>query len=106
MKSTIVDADGNVRCPVCGAANSFTAKRTAKAKALGGVAVGVGALAAPKRLRCNGCGTYLKASGGEAKPSLGERLDATADRNRERSARQRERNAEQWAAVRKFLGRD
>lgn len=106
MKSTIVDADGNVRCPVCGAANSFTSKRTAKAKVLGGAAVGVGALAAPKRLRCNGCGTYLKASGGDAKPALAERLDATSDRSREWSSRQRERNAEQWAAIRRFLGKD
>lgn len=60
MKSTIVTGDGQVRCPECGAVNSFTSKRTGKAKWAAGVTLGVGALAMPKRLKCNGCGTNLK----------------------------------------------
>jgi hypothetical protein len=60
MKSTYVDEDGDVRCPVCGARNSFTTKRTGKAKLLGAAPVGIGALAVPKRVQCNGCGTYLR----------------------------------------------
>jgi DNA-directed RNA polymerase subunit RPC12/RpoP len=52
MKKTQVDESGNVRCPKCGA-NSFTQKRTAKGKMMGGVM-------APKRLKCNGCGAPLK----------------------------------------------
>ena len=60
MKSTTVDAEGNVVCPVCGAKNSFTSKRTGKAKIGGVVTLGVGVVAMPKRLKCNGCGTYLK----------------------------------------------
>lgn len=52
MKKTQVDASGSVRCPKCGA-NSFTQKRTVKGKMMGGVI-------APKRLKCNGCGTPLK----------------------------------------------
>ena len=62
MKSTEVTEDGDVRCPKCGARNQFVAKRTGKAKLMAGVTLGVGALAAPKRLRCMGCGTNLKAS--------------------------------------------
>jgi hypothetical protein len=53
MKSTIVDKDGDVRCPKCGARNSFITKRTAKGKMTMGIA-------APKRIKCNGCGTNLK----------------------------------------------
>ena len=60
MKSTYVDADGNVVCPVCGAKNSFVSKRTGKGKTIGIVTVGAGALLLPKRLKCNGCGTNLK----------------------------------------------
>jgi hypothetical protein len=52
MKSTYVD-DGDVVCPVCGARNNFTDRRSGKGKIAGGVL-------APKRLRCNGCGTSLK----------------------------------------------
>lgn len=70
MKSTIVDPEtGDVRCPVCGARNSFTVKRTTKAKWTAGLTIGVGALAMPKRLMCNGCGTNLKRSGGTAPPN-------------------------------------
>lgn len=53
MKSTQVTPDGDVVCPKCGA-KSFTQKRSAKGKIMGGV------LLAPKRLKCNGCGTMLK----------------------------------------------
>ena len=60
MKSTVVGSDGSVRCPRCGAVNSFTAKRTGRAKLFGVATVGIGALAMPKRLKCNGCGTNLK----------------------------------------------
>jgi DNA-directed RNA polymerase subunit RPC12/RpoP len=61
MKTTQVDPEtGDVRCPHCGARNSFTAKRTGKAKLTAGVTLGVGALAMPKRLKCNGCGANLK----------------------------------------------
>jgi phage FluMu protein Com len=68
MRSTKVGADGNVRCPKCGAVNSFTSKRTGKAKLgaglLGVATFGVAGLAAPvvmpKRLKCNGCGKNLK----------------------------------------------
>lgn len=59
MKSTVVDSDGTVRCPVC-RATQFAVKRTAKAKVLGGLTVGIGALAAPKRAHCMGCGEDLK----------------------------------------------
>lgn len=60
MKSTIVDAEGIVRCPVCNARDSFTTKRTGKAKVMGVATLGVGMAAMPKRLKCNGCGTNLK----------------------------------------------
>jgi phage FluMu protein Com len=66
MKTTVVDGDGNVACPHCGARNSFTVKRTGKAKLMGGLTVGLGALAAPKRLKCNGCGKNLKRGGSNA----------------------------------------
>ena len=53
MKSTKVDKEtGDVKCPKCGA-RSFTQKRSAKGKMMGG-------LMAPKRLKCDGCGTMLK----------------------------------------------
>jgi len=66
MKSTYVDENGDVRCPVCGARNSFTVKRTGKAKWAAGLTVGVGALVTPKRLKCNGCGANLKRAGADA----------------------------------------
>ena len=69
MKSTYVDPNtGDVVCPVCGARNQFTVKRTAKAKWTGIATVGVGMAAMPKRLSCNGCGTNLKRGGGSAPP--------------------------------------
>jgi hypothetical protein len=75
MKSTVIDEQGDVRCPVCGAVNSFTVKRTGKAKLVGGLAVGVGALAAPKRLQCNGCGTNLKRGSASKPNSLASRAE-------------------------------
>lgn len=60
MKKTVIDEEGDVRCPKCGAKNSFTVKRTGKAKWAGAVTLGVGALVMPKRLKCNGCGANLK----------------------------------------------
>src|SRR5262245_22370169 len=69
MKSTYVDpTTGDVVCPVCGARNQFTVKRTAKAKWMAVPTVGVGVLAMPKRLSCNGCGTNLKRGGSSAVP--------------------------------------
>lgn len=54
MKSTVVDKEtGAVKCPKCGAAGAFVAKRTLKGKMMGG-------LLAPKRLKCAGCGAMLK----------------------------------------------
>lgn len=53
MERTIIDENGDVQCPKCGARDAFTSKRTAKGKMAAG-------LAAPKRLQCQGCGTYLK----------------------------------------------
>lgn len=55
MKRTVVDENGDVRCPKCGAKNSFMTKRTGKGKLTAG-------LLAPKRLKCNGCGANLKRS--------------------------------------------
>ena len=55
MKKTQVDESGDVRCPKCGA-KSFTPKRSVKGKMMGG-------LLAPKRLKCQGCGKMLKATG-------------------------------------------
>lgn len=52
--------DGTLRCPNCGG-TSFDAKRSGKAKAIGVVTVGVGALLAPKsRVKCETCGTVFK----------------------------------------------
>lgn len=72
MKSTYVDPKtGDVVCPVCGARNQFTAKRTAKAKWMAVPTIGVGVLAMPKRLSCNGCGTNLKRGGMTNAPRAG-----------------------------------
>jgi len=54
MKSTLVDAQGTVRCPKCHA-TSFVSKRSVKGK----LALGI---LAPKHLKCAGCGRMLKAS--------------------------------------------
>lgn len=85
MKTTIVDPNGDVRCPVCGARNSFTVKRTGKAKFIGVATVGVGALAMPKRLQCNGCGANLKRADSveskvdQQRQRSGERLEGLKD---------------------------
>jgi DNA-directed RNA polymerase subunit RPC12/RpoP len=64
VKRTVVDAaTGDVVCPYCGARNNFVSKRTGKAKIVGVATVGVGVLAMPKRLKCNGCGSNLKRGG-------------------------------------------
>lgn len=78
MKSTTVDRDGNVRCPACGAKQSFTSKRTGKAKLFGVATVGVGAVVMPKRLKCNGCGENLKRGGGSFEESTAGRRAALA----------------------------
>lgn len=53
MKTTQVDSvSGDVRCPKCGG-NSFSQKRSVKGKMTAG-------FMAPKRLKCNGCGSMLK----------------------------------------------
>jgi len=59
MKQMVVDPDGTLHCPVCNS-SQFAFKRTGKAKLMAGVTVGFGALAAPKRAHCLGCGTDLK----------------------------------------------
>jgi hypothetical protein len=56
VKKTVIGDDGQVRCPKCGAINSFTAQHTRKAKA----GIGLGTLFAAPKLRCNGCGEFLK----------------------------------------------
>jgi hypothetical protein len=64
MKTTTVDEHGEVRCPRCGARNSFTTKRTGKGKLASVVTLGpLGLAITPKRLKCNGCGANLKRSG-------------------------------------------
>ena len=61
-------------CPKCGS-TSFSSQRSTKAKVGGGLMFGVGALAAPKRLRCNGCGAFLKPGGKSTASSQGGLLD-------------------------------
>ncbi len=55
MKRGVLDEDGAVRCPKC-RSTSFRTKRSFKAKAALIPTVGVGALAAPKRIKCLACG--------------------------------------------------
>jgi DNA-directed RNA polymerase subunit RPC12/RpoP len=62
VRHTEVTVDGDVRCPKCGARNQFTPKRTGKAKLMVVATGGVGVLATSKKLKCQGCGTNLKAS--------------------------------------------
>ena len=71
MKSTIVDSEGNVRCPVCGA-NDFSDKRTGRATMAGLPFGALGIAAMPKRLKCRGCGENLKRGG---KPSERARIE-------------------------------
>ncbi len=70
MKTTQVDEEGNVRCPRCGS-KSFTSKRTGVGKLIGIATVGVGVLAVPKRLHCNGCGANLMTGSGTQEPFQG-----------------------------------
>jgi phage FluMu protein Com len=63
MKRAEMTEEGQLHCPHCGAANSFTSKRSRKAKLLL-APVPISILAAPKRLRCMNCGASLK----EAQP--------------------------------------
>lgn len=81
MKSTGVDAEGVVRCPVC-SASSFVEKRTGKAKWLAVPTLGVGVLAMPKRLKCSGCGTNLKRGDGPPDTTTAT-MRAELDRDRE-----------------------
>jgi hypothetical protein len=55
MQTTVTAADGSVHCPKCNA-TSFTPQRTTKAK----LSLGLVSLVAAPKLRCNGCGEYLK----------------------------------------------
>lgn len=85
MKATVVGSDGTVRCPKCGG-TSFSDKRSGKAKWLAVPTVGVGVLAMPKHLKCNGCGEMLKRGDGKAQqpepppsPTL-DKVDNALDR--------------------------
>lgn len=69
MQRTVIDENGDVRCPKCNARSSFSEKRTGKAKWIGFLTLGVGLLAMPKRLKCNGCGVNLKRSKPVYRPS-------------------------------------
>jgi len=71
MRTTTVDRDGTVRCPGCGG-SSFAMKRTAGAKVGLGLTVGVGALLAPKRTHCLGCGEDLRSGGPHPAPNLND----------------------------------
>lgn len=59
MKNVWINLDGDLVCPDCGT-KQFSNRRTRGAKLAMGVSVGVGALAAPKRLQCLGCREYFK----------------------------------------------
>ena len=63
MKSTQTHADGSVHCPKCNA-TSFTAQRTKKVK----VGLGLTSLVTAPKLRCNGCGEYLKPGSSRSTP--------------------------------------
>lgn len=61
MRDVLMNADGELVCPHCGAKQQFSYRRTAVGKVAMGVSVGlVGALALPKRLQCLGCQEYLR----------------------------------------------
>ncbi|MEX5713609.1 hypothetical protein AB1484_36805 [Parafrankia sp. FMc6] len=60
MKKGVLDEDGAVRCPKC-RSTSFRLKRSFKAKAALIPTVGIGTLAAPKRIKCLACGELFKA---------------------------------------------
>jgi len=59
VKDVLVDANGELRCPVCNGRN-FDLQRTKKAKIGGYLAVGVGVMLMPKRMTCLACGAVSK----------------------------------------------
>lgn len=59
MKNIGINAEGELVCPECMSKN-LSNRRTRSAKLLAGASVGVGALAAPKRLQCLACREYFK----------------------------------------------
>ena len=79
MKRVEVTEDGEVRCPKCGAVNSYGHMRSRKAKLLLVPTLGLGVVAAPKRLRCNGCGASLKTAN-QGGPTASEKVSATHER--------------------------
>lgn len=60
MEDVQVDDEGDLRCPRCGA-RAFRQKRSLAAKLALVPTVGIGTLAAPKRLKCLACGVLLRA---------------------------------------------
>jgi hypothetical protein len=56
MKDVLIDQEGQLRCPKCKGAN-LDLQRSLKSK----VIFGVGALLAPKRIKCLACGELSKA---------------------------------------------
>lgn len=77
MKDVLIDQAGQLRCPNCKGKN-FDTQRSLKAK----VMFGVGALLAPKRLKCLNCGEMSK--GGNAQlwidPALADAQGAEAEK--------------------------
>ena len=73
MEDVRVDSEGTFRCWNCGGKN-FQAKRTGRAKVIGVAAVGIGALATQKKLKCRQCGKYNQV--GNAKPYVESELTA------------------------------
>lgn len=65
MQDIRIDSEGRQRCWNCGSPAGFAHKRTTRSK----VAVGVGALATKKKLKCQACGEYNDV--GAAKPYKG-----------------------------------
>jgi len=54
VKRTIVDDNGDDRCPECGAKNNFVSQRSV------GKVVALGVLGAKPRLQCVGCGAHVQ----------------------------------------------
>ena len=57
MKMVKFDEDGVMRCHKCDGIN-FKMKRTVRAKIIGWVTIGIGALATKKKAKCLQCGKY------------------------------------------------
>lgn len=66
MRDVQRDNEGDLRCPNCGARGAFRSKRSFAAKALLIPTVGIGTLAAPRRLKCLSCGELLRAGHAQA----------------------------------------